>query len=135
MDLSPLYDPDADKFLRLQICDWLEEQGDPRAMPWRWIIQEKKRPRSCNNIAEMPSGELEIRITYDWWQHDRYGGHSNVGVVLYSLDETDVFHVCSSGASWREYLSVQAAYNALVDALVRLDAEGKSPWKREREKS
>lgn len=29
---------------KLIFADWLEEQGDPRAEAWRWIVAKRKRP-------------------------------------------------------------------------------------------
>jgi hypothetical protein len=91
-------------------ADWLEEQGDWRAVGYRWLSRNRKLPR--------PTGEY-----FTWW---RFGDNSNCAPEDLPARVWDRLpgNPYSMSASCREYPTRRDAEWALCKAILSLEADG-----------
>jgi len=110
MNTQILYDPDADKFERLIVCDYIEEQGNPSANPWRWIINNDKKPKN-----------------HKGWVDEAYLAHAKTHIYpIECCIPSNIWTICYTLYTENKYRD--NPYDRLVQALIQLEAKNQAPW-------
>jgi len=99
------------------LADWYEERDEPKAPAIRWLLSR----------GWIPDQETDV---WDWWYHTdlKYLGPTDPRADL----PEQVFRQLKPGYSWwsryewRSYPSRRAAYEALVEVLVKLATGNKT---------